>query len=98
MRLNTQSVPTVRNFWSVGCWPSDVFPGDANPAHYFVRVHRAELLAAGALSRVGRQRVNLGPSYTGWLAGPRPRVEDISPAVNDQHREAQNAAAAAASA
>ena len=78
-----------------GCWPSDVFPSDANPAHYIVRVHRAELLAAGALSRIGRQIVVLRLPYTSWLARHASRVEDIRPAVNDQHREAQNAEAAA---
>jgi hypothetical protein len=44
-----------------------VFPNTTQAARYVVRFHRAELIAAGALVRVGRELCILGGPYAKWL-------------------------------
>jgi hypothetical protein len=58
---------TLPHSWSINRWPADVYPGSPSRARYVVRVHRNELLHAGALSRVGRDLVVLGERYSRWL-------------------------------
>ena len=92
--VKAYEIPAIRHSWTLMGWPTDVYANDANRARYIVRVHRAELLAAGALSRIGRQIVVLGLPYTSWLARHASRVEGFSPAINDTaRREAQGEAA-----
>jgi hypothetical protein len=62
--------------WSIEDWPQGVYPrsskeDDEDAIHkirWLVRSQRDELMKAGALVRVGRQLVILGPAYCGWLA------------------------------
>ena len=54
--------------WPINDWPSGVYPNRSSSARYLVRAHRDELLAVGALSRVGREIVILGEGYARFLA------------------------------
>lgn len=53
--------------WSIDEWPSTVYPGSAAKARYVIRVHKLDLVQAGALVRVGRSLVVLGARYARWL-------------------------------
>jgi hypothetical protein len=55
------------NSWSLDCWPEGVYPGDPSKGKYIVRCHRDELIAAGAISRIGRDLVVIGHPYMRWL-------------------------------
>ena len=72
-----QVLPALPHSWSIESWPVSVFPSDVSRARYLVRMHRAELLAVGALCRIGRQIVVIGPNYAGWLARQSDRVRDF---------------------
>jgi hypothetical protein len=51
------SLQKIPHSWAVDEWPADVYPGRASKARYTLRAHRTELVAAGALVRVGRDLV-----------------------------------------
>jgi hypothetical protein len=68
--------------WAVDDWPVSVYPCRASRGRYIVRTHRAELVSAGALTRVGRGLVVLGAGYSAWLAKQRTRVEGFEIAPN----------------
>jgi hypothetical protein len=68
---------TTPHSWSVEGWPVDVYPNAANRARYLVSKHRNDLLIAGALSRVGRELVVIGPRYLRWLESQAARVPDF---------------------
>jgi hypothetical protein len=68
--------------WAIADWPENVYPGTSSRARYLVRVHRAELLVAGALARVGRDLVIIGPRYERWLQRQAGRVPDFQIAPN----------------
>lgn len=53
--------------WSVNTWPASVYPHSPSRARWLLRAHRDELVAAKALSRVGRELVVLGKPYSRWL-------------------------------
>jgi len=59
--------------WDMEHWPSHVWPHDKSRAWYIVRALRNELIAAGAMCRVGRELVFLGAAYAGWLEAHRVR-------------------------
>ena len=58
----------VPHDWTIRCWPRDVYPYDGTKARHMLRVHQAKLVAAGALTRIGREIVVLGAGYSRWLA------------------------------
>jgi len=68
--------------WSLNHWPPDVYPGSPSRARYVVRVHRNELLQAGALSRVGRDLIVLGERYGRWLEKNSANVPGYEIAAN----------------
>jgi hypothetical protein len=53
--------------WSIDEWPPAVYPGSGAKARYVIRVHKLDLVQAGALVRVGRGLVVLGARYARWL-------------------------------
>lgn len=63
--------------WSIETWPPGVYPGSAERARYFVRVHREELFAAGALTRPGRELVIVGARFCKWLESTATRVQEF---------------------
>jgi len=72
----------VPHSWAVEDWPSDVYPCRASKGRYIVRAHRDALVAAGALTRVGRDLVVIGTAYTSWLSKQGNRVSDFVIAPN----------------
>ncbi len=74
--------------WPVSDWPPGVYPGRANSARWLVRSHRDELMACGALVRVGRELVVLGEGFARFLARKIDRVEGFEIAPNAERREA----------
>jgi hypothetical protein len=61
-----------------------VFPGDASRARYVLRHHRRDLVASGAIVRIGRQLVFMGAAYNAWLARHANRVEGYTLPMNGQ--------------
>lgn len=72
----------VPHSWAIDSWPEHVFPNDRRKARYLVRVHRTELIAVGALSRVGRTLIVLGDRYDRWLQKQSGRVPGFQIAAN----------------
>jgi hypothetical protein len=61
----------VPHSWDLEHWPVHVSPHSPDRARYLIRTSKCELIAAGALCRVGRQLVLLGAGYTRWLQTAR---------------------------
>lgn len=61
------SVALCPHSWDLKHWPEHVYPHTRGRARYLVRMHKLELIAAGALARVGREFVFPGAQYTRWL-------------------------------
>jgi hypothetical protein len=57
----------VPHSWPVRNWPPSVYPNDSRKGLYLVRMHSRELLKAGALVRIGRERVVIGTPYVKWM-------------------------------
>lgn len=67
MSRSQPSAESAPHSWDIEHWPSSVWPHSEGRARYVLRSNRDELIAAGALSRVGRELVVLGGKYTRWL-------------------------------
>jgi hypothetical protein len=81
----TVAAPSATNHphsWSVRMWPVGVWPNDAKKAMYILRMHGKELLAAGALARVGRERIVIGGPFVRWIAKQASRIPDYPVAAN----------------
>lgn len=54
--------------WTIKTWPADIYPYSGDRARKLVRLYQPALLAAGALTRIGREIVALGAGYSkcGW--------------------------------
>jgi len=78
-RLPPTSLP---HSWALDEWPAAVYPGTPSKGKYTVQTHRDALIDCGALVRVGRDLVVIGPNYAGWMARQGSRVRDYSIAPN----------------
>jgi hypothetical protein len=65
--------------WDLAHWPDHVYPHGAAKARWIIRVHKDELVLAGAMCRIGRELVFFGTEYTRWLQSKRPQVMDFVP-------------------
>ena len=81
----TEKIP---HSWSVDDWPVGVYPGKASRGRYVIRSHRDELVAADALTRIGRDLVVLGAGYSAWLAKQGGRVAGFEIAPNFERKAA----------
>jgi hypothetical protein len=74
--------------WAIKDWPSDIFPGSPTRGRTLVRCHRNDLVAAGALARVGRTLVVLGPQFERWLQRgvPKALAEAFPVPANERRR------------
>lgn len=79
---------TIPHSWSVNTWPADVYPHSPARARWLLRAHRDDLLAAKALSRVGREIVVIGRQYTKWLEQRVRAVSDFECPANRPGAEA----------
>jgi len=68
------AAPAIPHSWSFESWPPGVFPGDAQKAKYLFRANQRELMAEGAVCRVGRTLVFFGAQYDRWLQRRRGNV------------------------
>ena len=84
-------VSMVPHSWAVDEWPTTVYPHCPNRGKYIVRAFRTQLIAAGALTRIGRDLVVLGTGYSSWLSKQSDKVEGFEIAPNRGARE-ENAA------
>jgi hypothetical protein len=53
--------------WDLQSWPLSVWPNDPKRAGWILRTYRPELLECGALTRIGKRIVVLGPGYRRFL-------------------------------
>jgi hypothetical protein len=73
---------TLPYSWTIKTWPRDVHPFDGAKARHLLRVHQANLVAAGALTRIGHEIVVLGAGYARWMASNVTRVVEYDVAAN----------------
>lgn len=80
-RNGSSAAQLAPHSWDLEHWPAYVWPHSGSRARYVIRMCKRELVAAGALCRVGRQLVLLGAGYTRWLRkhGARAARYDIAP-------------------
>jgi hypothetical protein len=81
--------PIVLETWDVNEWPAIDFPHTPSRAKHLIRQHRDELVKAGALVRVGRTLVMMGPPYREWLAQQGDRVAGYVIPPNRPENEAR---------
>jgi hypothetical protein len=72
------SAAVAPHSWSIETWPTTVYPGSPERARYFIRVHKSELFAAGALTRPGRELVVIGARFTRWLEAQVVKVPEFN--------------------
>jgi len=82
-----KSSPTspVPHSWDLRSWEAaapHVWPHNEVAARRILKTRRAELQAAGALTRIGRNLVFLGAGYQKWLASQAPNVTDYDVPMN----------------
>ncbi len=68
--------------WLVCEWPTHVAPNSQPSATHLVRQHRKELIACGALARIGRNLIVYGQGYGLFLSRMTDRVEGYQIAPN----------------
>ena len=76
MSLKNSAAPAPHS-WAIESWPETVYPGTPERGRYLVRIHKQELLAAGALCRPGRELVVIGARFTKWLERKATRVPEF---------------------
>jgi hypothetical protein len=91
-RRQPKPTPPNATSWDLEHWPPGVYPHSPSRARYLLRMHRNELLVAGALARVGRELVVLGPRYTKWLEKRAAFVPDFEIVPNKKRRDAAGGA------
>jgi hypothetical protein len=75
--MSKAKVSPLPHSWLVSEWPSEVTPGRPSAGKNLVRTHRTELIACGALVRIGRNLTILGEGYAQFLARKARRVEGV---------------------
>jgi hypothetical protein len=80
--MSESKQPSPAASFAVSRWRPDVWPGDQRKADRVVRQFRAELVAAGALVRVGRELIILEARYEAWLSRHDSEVENFDVAAN----------------
>ena len=68
--------------WAIESWPAHVYPHAPGKGRYIVRCNRDALVAAGALTRIGRDLVVLGAPFSKWLESQSGRVDGFTIAPN----------------
>jgi hypothetical protein len=80
--VNSKTTSNFSPSWTFATWPDNVFPCSGAKARGVVRKNKDALLAAGAVSRIGREIVVFGVQYNRWLAKQAHRVNDFEIAAN----------------
>jgi hypothetical protein len=94
--VSTPAAPITRpkvqlppHSWIVNRWSEfapHVAPNTTAAAKHLVRCYRNELVAAGALARLGRELVMFGGPYAVWLAKRTALVEGYKMPMNVQNQ------------
>jgi hypothetical protein len=63
--------------WEFKSWPENVWPNTPARGQWICRAYRRELVAAGALSRIGKNIVVMGAPYTRWIESRIDQVIDF---------------------
>jgi hypothetical protein len=80
--MSRKADTSLPHSWSIEHWPQDVWPGSTSKARYLVRANRDSLIAAGVLSRVGRELIFVGARYARWIEKQAVNVPDYMIAPN----------------
>lgn len=75
--------------WPVSKWPAYVWPGDPIRGKRFCRTYVDDLVAAGALVRMGRDLVVMGGPFTQYMLKQTAAVKDFEVAANRQQHAAK---------
>lgn len=80
----------IPHSWLLKDWDRfpGIAPGSTARGRTLVRFHRDELVAAGALVRVGRELVIMGGAYAAWLQKRGDRVAGFEIAPNAEKKAA----------
>lgn len=66
----------VPHSWGLSNWPECVWPNDSDKAQWVIRSNKCELIAAGAISRIGKAIVIIGQPYVRLVERRVTRVAD----------------------
>jgi hypothetical protein len=80
--MSKSKVSSMPHSWRLADWPDHVTPNKPGAAKHLVRAHRAELIACGALIRIGRDITILGEGFAQFLARQAKRVDNYIIAPN----------------
>jgi hypothetical protein len=86
------AVQAAPQSWDLEHWPAHVYPHEKGRARYLIRAHKYDLIAAGALARIGREFVIIGVPYVRWLQKQTARAAVYSIAPNCTSRTQGEAA------
>ncbi len=81
-KSNSPAAAQAPHSWDIEHWPAVVYPHTPNTGRYLIRSNRDSLLAAGALTRVGRDLVIMGAQFSKWLDSQAGRVSSFEIAPN----------------
>jgi hypothetical protein len=90
--MSKPKVQAMPHSWRVADWPETVTPGRPSAGRNLVRTHRSELIACGALVRVGRDLTIIGEGFAQFLARKASRVDGYDMAPNRARRAESSAA------
>jgi hypothetical protein len=96
--MSKPKVQPLPHSWLVNDWPATVSPGRPNAGKNLVRAHRQELIACGALVRIGRELTIIGEGYAQFLARKAGRVAGYDIAPNRRRHGLEEKSVEAASA
>ena len=86
-------VSSMPHSWLVAEWPAEVTPGRPSAGKNLVRTHKQELIACGALVRIGRNLTIIGEGYATFLQRKAGRVENYLIPPNRRSEDTESAAA-----
>jgi hypothetical protein len=66
-KRRTRAATNVPRSWELNTWPPEIWPHNRKRASWIGRAYRKELIAAGAVTRVGQILVFIGAKYESWL-------------------------------
>lgn len=87
-RRTVSTAAQAPHSWDLEHWPQEVYPHSERRARYVLRAHRNDLLAAGAIVRVGRVLVVIGDRYTRWLQLQASNVPEYASNANQGNQGA----------